>query len=246
MAVEEPAQFGTRHPLGVDDDAVRVIDGDGTGVPVGQMHLDRKGPIHVGSVGLHRVRRAVPTLDGQPGLLDNLSSEPLQNRLTLVDDPAGGTPVGAATATTIVNHQHRTPDLDDAAANRPSSHNCSLPAIEGGCSRHARLYDDAVATDDLSPPADDPVALSDFAAPTALPSTLARALAFGSVIVAAVCGGLVGFAIADLQCIGNCDGWSLLGAASGALVASIGTAVIAVLVLRAMAEWENQASVRAR
>ncbi|MDG2111331.1 MAG: hypothetical protein P8N02_01815 [Actinomycetota bacterium] len=101
--------------------------------------------------------------------------------------------------------------------------------------------------DDENPPtADEQVAFPEIAAPTALPSTIARALAFGSVIVAAVCGGLVGFAIADIQCVGDCTGWSLLGAVVGSLSTSIGTAIIAVLVLRAMAEWENQASVRSR
>ena len=96
------------------------------------------------------------------------------------------------------------------------------------------------------PTPDEPVALSDFAAPTALPSVAARGAAFASILVAAVCGGLMGFAIVDLQCSGDCGGWALLGSIGGALATSVGTAVIAVLVLRAMAEWEEQASVRDR
>jgi len=95
------------------------------------------------------------------------------------------------------------------------------------------------------PPGDD-VVLTDFAAPTALPSMLARALAFSSIIVASVCGGIMGFAITDLSCTDGCSSLAILGAVGGALIASIGTAIIAVLVLRAMAEWEDQASVRAR
>ncbi len=95
-------------------------------------------------------------------------------------------------------------------------------------------------------PADGPVPLDDFAAPTALPSVLARGMAFASIIIASVCGGLVGFAVADLQCTGSCDGYGLIGAIIGALVTSGGTAIVAVLVLRAMSEWENQASVRSR
>jgi hypothetical protein len=87
-------------------------------------------------------------------------------------------------------------------------------------------------------PADGPVPLDDFAAPTALPSVLARGMAFASIIIASVCGGLVGFAVADLQCTGSCDGYGL--------ITSGGTAIVAVLVLRAMSEWENQASVRSR
>ena len=95
--------------------------------------------------------------------------------------------------------------------------------------------------------ADDPaVALTDFAAPTALPSVAARGMAFASIVVAAVCGGLVGFAITDIQCDGDCSALAVLGAAGGSLVTAVGTAIIAVLVLRAMAEWEDQASVRDR
>lgn len=90
------------------------------------------------------------------------------------------------------------------------------------------------------------IVLTEFAAPTALPSTLARALAFSSIIVAAGCGGIMGFAIVDLSCPDGCQPLALLGGIGGALVTSVGTAIIAVLVLRAMAEWEDQASVRAR
>ena len=56
----------------------------------------------------------------------------------------------------------------------------------------------------------------------------------------------MGFAITDLSCTDGCSSLAILGAVGGALIASIGTAIIAVLVLRAMAEWEDQASVRAR
>ena len=41
--------------------------------------------------------------------------------------------------------------------------------------------------------------------PTALPSVAARALAFVAIIVGGVCGGLIAFALADLQC-GSDDG----------------------------------------
>ena len=83
-------------------------------------------------------------------------------------------------------------------------------------------------------------------APTALPSTLARALAFAAVIVAGVCGGLVGWAIADLQCVGDCGTIATLGAVVGTLIAAGGVAIIAVLVLRAMSEWNAQAPLRDR
>ena len=99
---------------------------------------------------------------------------------------------------------------------------------------------------DSSSSPDGPVALTDFAAPTALPSALARGIAFASILVASVCGGIVGFAIADLSCEGDCGWWGLLGAVVGSLSTSVGVAIICVLVLRAMSEWEDQASVQQR
>ncbi|MFT7646328.1 MAG: hypothetical protein ACI8Y4_001062 [Candidatus Poriferisodalaceae bacterium] len=92
----------------------------------------------------------------------------------------------------------------------------------------------------------DSVNLPDFAAPTALPSTLARALAFSAIIIAGVCGSLVGYAVAELQCDGSCGFGSVFAAIAGAVIAAGGVAIIAVLVLRAMAEWESEASVRSR
>ncbi len=83
-------------------------------------------------------------------------------------------------------------------------------------------------------------------APTALPSALARALAFASVLVAGLCGGLVGWAVTDLQCVGDCGTISTVGAVVGTVIAAGGVAIIAVLVLRAMSEWNAQAPLRDR
>jgi hypothetical protein len=74
--------------------------------------------------------------------------------------------------------------------------------------------------------------------PSALPSPAARALAFVAIVVAGACGGLIGWAIVDLQCHGACGGPRALGALGGATAAAVGVAVIAVLVLRAMGEWK--------
>ncbi|WP_419841504.1 hypothetical protein [Candidatus Poriferisodalis sp.] len=84
------------------------------------------------------------------------------------------------------------------------------------------------------------------AAPTALPSVLARAVAFGAIVVAAVCGGLAGYATSALQCSGSCAGPTLSGAAVGALAGAAGVAALAALVLRSMSEWSDQASLRHR
>ncbi len=83
-------------------------------------------------------------------------------------------------------------------------------------------------------------------APTALPSVLARALAFGAIVIAAVCGGLAGYATGALSCSQGCAGTSLASAAIGALVAAVGVAALAALVLRSMSEWADQASVWGR
>lgn len=74
--------------------------------------------------------------------------------------------------------------------------------------------------------------------PTALPSPGARALAFVSILVAGGCGGLIGYAFSDLQCEGSCGAQNTVGSLVGAVIAAVGTAIVAVLVLRAMGEWE--------
>jgi len=85
-----------------------------------------------------------------------------------------------------------------------------------------------------------------FEVPSALPSVLARALAFSAVIVASICGGLMGFALGRLQWGEKQQLWVLIGSLLGSIAASVGVAIVAVLVLRAMAEWSDVASVRAR
>jgi hypothetical protein len=77
---------------------------------------------------------------------------------------------------------------------------------------------------------------SDYA-PTALPSTGARVLAFVSILLAGLCGGIIGFAFVDLQCDGDCTVQKGIGALVGALIGAVGVAVVATLALRAMGEW---------
>ncbi len=73
--------------------------------------------------------------------------------------------------------------------------------------------------------------------PSGAPPLGARLLAFGAIIVAGVCGGLIGFGFVDLQCTGSCSTQKGIGAFAGAVGAAIGVAIIAVLTLRAMGEW---------
>lgn len=106
--------------------------------------------------------------------------------------------------------------------------------------------------------------------PTALPPVVARFLAFLAILVGGLCGGLIGWAVTDLQCGGEertvvvdreapnriavqegepagdddgCTTWNGVGALLGAGVGAGGTAVVAVLVLRAMAEWRRDLDV---
>lgn len=74
-------------------------------------------------------------------------------------------------------------------------------------------------------------------APSALPSTGVRILAFTSILVAGLCGGLIGYAIVDLQCEGDCTVPSGLAGLAGAVIFAVGVGVVAVLAMRAMTEW---------
>lgn len=83
--------------------------------------------------------------------------------------------------------------------------------------------------------------------PSAAPSTGARVLAVAAIVVAGICGGLIGFGIVDLTVSGQAgasttDGGGAgpaVGALVGAVIAAGGVAVVAVLVLRAMTEWHT-------
>ena len=74
---------------------------------------------------------------------------------------------------------------------------------------------------------------------SALPSPAARVTAFVAILLGGLAGGLIGFALVNLQCTGSCGVPSGLGAFAGAVLAAAGTAVVAVLVLRAVGEWRE-------
>ena len=76
--------------------------------------------------------------------------------------------------------------------------------------------------------------------PDSSPSLMARVLAFSAIIVAGVCGGLIGFAVMDLGCDGSCTTTAGLVGLGTAVGAAIGTGIVAVLTLRAAAEWRAQ------
>lgn len=89
----------------------------------------------------------------------------------------------------------------------------------------------------LSPATDPSLAQS------ALPSVGARVLAFVAILIGGTAGGFIGFAFIDLQVSGDTSLWAGLGAFVGAVVAALGTAVVVILTLRAMGEWNT---IRAR
>jgi hypothetical protein len=74
---------------------------------------------------------------------------------------------------------------------------------------------------------------------SALPSVGVRVAAFVSIVVAGAAGAFIGYSLIELQCDGTCGLPTGLGLLVGALVASIGMAVVAVLVMRALGEWRE-------
>jgi hypothetical protein len=72
---------------------------------------------------------------------------------------------------------------------------------------------------------------------SALPSPLARGVAFAAILLGGLAGGLIGYAFVDLQCEDGCATAAAVGAWVAAVLGAAGTAVIAVLGLRAMGEW---------
>lgn len=68
---------------------------------------------------------------------------------------------------------------------------------------------------------------------------MARALAFISILIGGLAGALIGYALVDVQ-TDNASGLLLgIGILLGAVLSATGTAVVAVLVLRALGEWRE-------
>lgn len=74
---------------------------------------------------------------------------------------------------------------------------------------------------------------------SALPSTTARILAYVAILIGGLAGGLIGFALVDVQCTGDCGLPLSLGIFVGSTVSAGGTAIVAVLGLRALGEWRE-------
>ena len=87
-------------------------------------------------------------------------------------------------------------------------------------------------TDPAPPPGHAPI-------DSALPSSGARALAMVAIVVAGICGGLIGYNVAQLALTDEGDVIPGLIGLAGAVFAAGGVAIVSVLVLRAMGEWRT-------
>ena len=74
---------------------------------------------------------------------------------------------------------------------------------------------------------------------SAIPPVTARVIAFVTILLGGVAGGLIGFALVDLQSEGDATVAKGLGLLTGAVVCAGGMAIVAVLALRAMGEWRE-------
>lgn len=74
---------------------------------------------------------------------------------------------------------------------------------------------------------------------SALPPIGARVIAFVVILLGGLAGGLIGFALVDVQCEGDCAVPRGLGILIGAVVCAAGMAIVSVLALRAMGEWRE-------
>lgn len=63
--------------------------------------------------------------------------------------------------------------------------------------------------------------------------------AFVAVVAAGLAGAAIGFGLVDIGCTGDCGTLAGLGALFGGLLAAGGVAIVAVLLLRSMAEWKS-------
>lgn len=75
--------------------------------------------------------------------------------------------------------------------------------------------------------------------PPTLPRRGALLLAFAAIVLAGTIGAFIGFGLADLSTTSDSTVGNLVGALIGGTIAAGGVGVVAVLALRAMAEWKT-------
>ena len=81
---------------------------------------------------------------------------------------------------------------------------------------------------------------------TSAPNRISRVFAVLSILLGGLCGGLIGYVVTDLQCTNGCPTSAGIVGVVSAIACAAGVAVVAVLTLRASAEWnEREARQRA-
>jgi len=63
--------------------------------------------------------------------------------------------------------------------------------------------------------------------------------AFVAVVVAGLSGAAIGYGLVDIGCTGDCGTVAGLAGLFGGLAAAGGVAIVAVLLLRSLAEWKS-------
>ncbi len=74
--------------------------------------------------------------------------------------------------------------------------------------------------------------------PPMLPSRTAFLLSFGAVVLAGIFGAIIGYGVTDIGSTSNVA--TFFGTLVGSIIGAGGVGIVAVLVLRAMAEWNRQ------
>jgi hypothetical protein len=90
------------------------------------------------------------------------------------------------------------------------------------------------------PTDESPLPFQDLEAPAPLaadPPSSARWLAFLSILVAGLLGGVVGYGVGDLM--GGTSTWAAIGGLLGGVTSALGVGIVANLTLRAMNEWQS-------
>lgn len=72
------------------------------------------------------------------------------------------------------------------------------------------------------------------------PSKTAFFVAYVGVVLAGLLGAAIGYGFVDAACRGDCTVEKLIGTLVAGAGAAVGVGVVAVLTLRAMAEWKRQ------
>jgi hypothetical protein len=74
---------------------------------------------------------------------------------------------------------------------------------------------------------------------SAIPPVTARVVAFVVILLGGLAGGLIGYALVDLQSDGDNSVATGLGILAGSVITAGGMAIVSVLALRAMGEWRE-------